>query len=75
MLSKLFVGLIKLDKQGNVLWTFNPNPIAYTSDFPITAHRCIIAPDSTILVCGRMGISDSLAAIFVMKVSQDGNLI
>lgn len=67
--------LVKIDKTGNLLWTFNPDPIEYTSDFPITAHRCIIAPDNTILVCGRMGISDSLAAVFVMKVEQDGSLV
>jgi len=67
--------LIKLDKQGNVLWTFNPDPLCYYSDFPITSHRCVIAPDSTILVCGRIAISDTIGAVFVMKVTQSGNLI
>lgn len=67
--------LIKLDKQGELLWTFNPDPLCYYSDFPITSHRCTLAPDSTILVCGRLSLSDTVGAVFVMKVTPSGDMI
>lgn len=67
--------LMKIDKQGSLKWTFSQIPFCYDSDFPITAHRCILAPDSTILVCGRLSLSDTVGAVFVMKVDPFGDLI
>lgn len=67
--------LIKVDKQGELVWTCNPEPVVYFSDSPITPHRCVLAPDSTLLVCGRIATSDTTAAVFVIKVSQQGEII
>lgn len=67
--------LIKVDKNGELIWTCNPEPLVYFSDFPIIPHRCKVAPDSTILVCGRIAITDSTGAVFVLKVNQQGEII
>jgi hypothetical protein len=67
--------ILKFDKNGELIWTFNPLPANYLSDFPIIAHRCIIAPDSSILVCGRQTVNDSTGVVFVNKLSMNGDLI
>jgi hypothetical protein len=67
--------LLKISKLGELVWTHNPVPIAYTSDFPITSHRIAVTADSSILICGRLGISDSLASVFVSKLNQNGELL
>jgi len=67
--------LMKLDKHGEILWTFNPDPPCYFSDVPITSFRCVIAPDNTILVCGFLALDETYGADFVMKVNQSGELL